>query len=304
MSTIRGPFSVCKDVDFHGNLKVRENVKINKKLNVKKTATFCKDLHVKGNTIVDGDYIVNDPTNSTAPNNGAMVVEGGLGVGMNLNVGGEMSLDGDLNVGGNISAGERIFQAGNLLMPVGSLLPYAGSTTPGGYLLCDGSNVSRTTYSDLFSVISTTYGVGDGSTTFTLPNLTGRVILGTSGSFPLGTQGGSETVALTIGNMPSHSHMGTTDADGLHSHTVNDPGHAHSQINGRDDGNISNVPGQAPPGDGAPNVVGAPTESATTGISISSAGSHTHTFTTGTTGSGTSFSVLNPYLSLNYIIKF
>jgi predicted acyltransferase (DUF342 family) len=78
-------------------------------------------LHVKGNTIIDGDYIVNDSTNSTAPNNGAMIVEGGLGVGMNLNVGGEMALDGDLSVGGNINAGERIFQAGNLLMPVGSL---------------------------------------------------------------------------------------------------------------------------------------------------------------------------------------
>lgn len=60
----------------------------------------------------------------------------------------------------------------------GVITPYAGSTAPTGWLMCDGSAVSRTTYSELFSVIGTTYGAGDGSTTFNVPDLTGRFALG------------------------------------------------------------------------------------------------------------------------------
>jgi len=60
----------------------------------------------------------------------------------------------------------------------GTVLPFAGSTAPAGWLLCDGSAASRATYANLFGVIGTTYGVGDGSTTFGLPDLRGRVIAG------------------------------------------------------------------------------------------------------------------------------
>lgn len=61
-------------------------------------------------------------------------------------------------------------------VPIGTVTPFAGSTAPTGYLLTDGALVSRTTYADLFAVISTTYGVGDGSTTFALPNTSGLFI--------------------------------------------------------------------------------------------------------------------------------
>lgn len=64
--------------------------------------------------------------------------------------------------------------------PTGSIIAFAGNTLPDGYLLCDGSKVSRTTYKKLFDVIGTTYGAGDGSTTFTLPNLIDRFIEGSS----------------------------------------------------------------------------------------------------------------------------
>lgn len=66
----------------------------------------------------------------------------------------------------------------NNIAPAGSVMIWAGTTVPTGYLLCDGSEVSRTTYSDLFSAIGTTYGVGDGSSTFNLPNFQDRVIQG------------------------------------------------------------------------------------------------------------------------------
>jgi len=69
----------------------------------------------------------------------------------------------------------------NKVAPVGSIIAFAGaSATPSGYLLCDGSAVSRTTYANLFAVIGTTYGSGNGSTTFNLPNLTDKVLQGSA----------------------------------------------------------------------------------------------------------------------------
>jgi len=62
--------------------------------------------------------------------------------------------------------------------PTGSITMFSGSVAPNGWLICDGSNVSRTTYADLFNIIGTTYGNGDGSTTFTLPDFKGRVPVG------------------------------------------------------------------------------------------------------------------------------
>lgn len=73
------------------------------------------------------------------------------------------------------------------LVPSGAILPYGGSTAPSNFLLCDGSAVSRTTYSTLFGILSTTYGIGDGSTTFNLPNMKGRVPVGYSASAPTKT---------------------------------------------------------------------------------------------------------------------
>ena len=90
--------------------------------------------------------------------------------------------------------------------PAGVVITYAGSTAPEGWLLCDGSAVSRDTYATLFDVIGTTYGVGDGSTTFNVPNLSGRVVIGPSQSHALGSTGGSETVTLVESELPSHSH--------------------------------------------------------------------------------------------------
>lgn len=108
-------------------------------------------------------------------------------------------------------------------IPAGTMIDYAGGTPPAGWLECAGQAVSRTTYAALFLAIGTTHGVGDGATTFNIPDARGRVVFGkdnmngsaanrlTSGGggvngATLGAVGGSESVTLTEAQMPSHVH--------------------------------------------------------------------------------------------------
>lgn len=90
----------------------------------------------------------------------------------------------------------------------GMIFPYAGSSVPIGFLLCDGSAVSRTTYADLFTLISTTYGSGDGSTTFNVPNLKGRFPLGYAGTAPtkVFTFSSRSGNTITITGSDNHAH--------------------------------------------------------------------------------------------------
>ena len=89
---------------------------------------------------------------------------------------------------------------------VGEIKPFAGSTIPTGWLLCDGSAVSRTTYSELFTVIGTTYGTGDGSTTFNLPDLRNRFMVGAGDEYELNDKGGDKNVTLDTTMIPAHTH--------------------------------------------------------------------------------------------------
>ena len=101
--------------------------------------------------------------------------------------------------------------------PIGAIIDYAGSnvtTAPQDWLFCNGSAISRTTYSMLFAIIGTVYGIGDGSTTFNLPNLIGKVTAGygniDSGGLAFGSNigsvGGEENHTLTVNEIPSHNH--------------------------------------------------------------------------------------------------
>lgn len=144
------------------------------------------------------------------------------------------------------------------LLPVGLILPYGGSAAPTGWLLCYGQAVSRTTYSVLFGIISTTYGAGDGSTTFNLPDLRGRAVAGkddmggvaanrltTAGSglngVALGAAGGGQNQTIGSTNLPAHTHAvsitsGLQSAD--HSHSMSfvsgneNQNHAHVSADG------------------------------------------------------------------------
>ena len=98
-------------------------------------------------------------------------------------------------------------------MPTGMVVPYAGAVAPDGWLLCQGQAVSRTTYAQLFSVIGTTYGSGDGSTTFNLPDMRGRVAVGSDAN--LGAAAGVQSVSLTAAQNGPHNHTTLIDYKNL-----------------------------------------------------------------------------------------
>ena len=98
-------------------------------------------------------------------------------------------------------------------VPTGTMLDFGGSSAPTGYLLCDGSNVSRSTQAALFAVLGTAFGAGDGSTTFGLPDFRRKVAVGSGGTSTAtlgnarGNTGGAETHTLSSNEMPSHTHI-------------------------------------------------------------------------------------------------
>jgi microcystin-dependent protein len=94
-------------------------------------------------------------------------------------------------------------------IPTGTVSQFAGSTAPTGWLICDGSAISRSVYSDLFGVVGTTYGAGDGSTTFNIPDLRGRV--------PVGHSSGGKTQVAALGN---NEGLTATLRNILHAHSM------------------------------------------------------------------------------------
>lgn len=216
---------------------------------------------------------------------------------------------------------EKAVKGSTQAPPIGALMPYAASTAPNGWLLCDGSAISRTTYSALFAVISTTYGVGDGATTFNVPNLKGKVVVGFNSAETefdaLAETGGTKTHTLSTDEVASHAH--TTDSQGVHSHdgaTGAGTAHGHAVTEGTHShfvdkydsvgsGGISLTARDAattdlntPTGGGHAHTVAS--ESAHTHTVPSQSG---HTHTAGATGGSGAHNNLSPYVVLQYIIK-
>ena len=166
------------------------------------------------------------------------------------------------------------------MTPIGGMMEFGGSAAPAKWLLCNGAAISRADYADLFTVIGTAYGVGNGTTTFNLPDLRGRSPYGVGGaSVPaLGNTAGAEAVALSINNLPSHDH------------DYNDPGHNHPPLSPNTSflGQRAGAANVAPAGAGV--GVAATTGSSLTGITFHAQGSNIP------------HSNLHPVLGVNFII--
>lgn len=205
----------------------------------------------------------------------------------------------------------NIFQPGDLI--------FSGAGTRAGALLCDGGAYSRTTYAALFAAISTTFGIGDGTTTFNVPNYLGRGILGAGAGSgltvrTLGQTGGAETFTMSASQLPAHTH---TITDPGHIHTLTDPGHVHAITDPTHQHFYAQPIGV--PTNVQPGGVGIEQASGTTGLTSASGtgitiNSHTTGITlashttgiTGTnanTGGGGSISLMQPWATANIFIK-
>ena len=204
------------------------------------------------------------------------------------------SVAGNVAVAGNVSASQLLKQGGFDALLYGEIKIYAGVSAPAGYLLCNGQAVSRTTYSNLFSVIGDAYGVGDGSTTFNVPDLRGRVPAGmdagigrltsatmTPDGNTRGGVGGAQTVTIAQANLPAAT-LTTTITDPGHGHTVNAVLDSLTQ-----GGGAAVAFPRMNVGSGAALVV-----NNTTGITASTA----------LGGSGTAVNKVQPTIIVNYII--
>jgi microcystin-dependent protein len=194
------------------------------------------------------------------------------------------------------------------LVPAGAVQAFAMNSAPSGWLAANGAAVSRTTYAALFSAIGTTYGAGDGSTTFALPDMRGYFVRGSgtnADSVASGTFGAKQAAAML-----NHTHTGTTSSDGSHTHTAstNSTGSHNHDFTIRtslDPGTSSSVAEQGT----TAGDVGYTTATSTEGshshtVTINSAGAHTHTLTTGnpSVGGGTETRPAN--IAMLYCIKF
>lgn len=190
-------------------------------------------------------------------------------------------------------------------MPVGVVVPFAGSTSPAGWQLCYGQAISRTTYAGLFTAIGTTYGSGDGSTTFNVPDMRGRAVAGLdnmggtaasrltatvlSAANTLGATGGTETHTLTTAQLASHNH--TQDS---HNHTQN--AHAHDFV-GKYGGSTTISLNLSAPGYSSDYGIGGGY------VASNTATNQAATATNQAAGGGAAHLNTQPTIVLNYIIK-
>ena len=190
----------------------------------------------------------------------------------------------NLGAGTNPGDAVRMDQLMAVGVPVGAVIDFAGTTPPTGWLFAAGQAVSRVTYAAAFAALGTAYGAGDGSTTFNLPDLRGRVVAGRDNmdgtdagrlngftGTTLGAGVGVQNVTLTIDQMPAHDHP------------VTDPGHAHGYTVIAAFGGIA--------AGGGYGQYAADTNSATTGVTV------------GNRGGGAAHGNVQPTLILNKIVR-
>ena len=280
-TTIEGPITGISTLNISGNTTLQgpitglSSLYISGTTNLQGAVTCSSTFNVSGNTLLQGPLTCSSSINVSGNTSlqGALTCSSSINVSGNTTLQGQTSLLSSLNVSGvttitntlNAYEIKQITQDGTYypLIAPGSVMSFAGTSAPYGWFICDGSAVSRTDYASLFNVISTTYGSGNGSTTFNLPDIKGKVVVGYNSSETefnnLGKVGGAKTHTLSISEMPSHNHSYTK---------TNNGSNGYYDVSG-----------------------------ATNDIEFGSSN-------TGLTGGDQPHNNLQPYITLNYIIKY
>ena len=207
---------------------------------------------------------------------------------------------------------------------VGTIKPWPKATAPAGYLLCDGAAVSRSTYAELFVVTGTTYGVGDGSTTFNVPQLQGKTPQGFDGNtYNLAGTGGANTVTVSVTNnqaATNATNQAVTVTGSISNASLTEAqlaSHTHTPDNNNTGSNAAKI-GAPNPGDSPQALFKGESNPTNAKIPLQNTGSgtghtHAHTLsgtltgniTTSLTGAVTAAgtNAFSPFVVVNYIIK-
>ncbi len=237
------------------------------------------------------DVLLNNisPMDANQPNglaDGIIQVQAALGPGTDL-------------VGALDNLSERLavqIPADGRVIPPGTIVMTGRNTAPSGWLICNGGAVDRTLYAQLYAAIGETFGPGNGTTTFNLPDMRGRVAAGVGTGTGGGASGtGAPTGGTALAAVSLSGWFGTNDVTltsaqiPAHTHPITDPGHTHGQNGGTGGPEAIRLTSDT---HDTPTNSADPTDSATTGITVNN-----------NTGGGGSHTNLQPTVGLNFIIR-
>jgi microcystin-dependent protein len=225
------------------------------------------------------------PTNAAAPIGGLIVA----------------TVD-TFHVTGTLEAGAVLVGGAPVQVPPGAITMFGGPAVPSGWIRCDGTAVSRTTFAALFAVVGTSYGPGDGATTFNVPDFTSRGPRGAA----RGTTGGADTAVIAAANLPAHAHgVGSIVAanESAHTHTTPDHNHPYDVSATAGTTNATLMRGNATV---ANTITGGYNPSTSGGGATGAGAAHTHALSGSTDngpGASTALPVTSPWLGVTFIIK-
>lgn len=292
---VSGDMRVTSDLKVVGhtdlnNVSIHSNLSLGGDMNVSGGIDVTGDISGEGNLEIKGNI----------SSDGNLDLSGNIDISGNLNVWGKTHLHGDISGCGRLDVRSNVNTLGDylinqyIMLPVGTIIQYVVNTPPDGWLLCDGSLHQKDLYPRLYNIIGTKFG-GVSGVSFRVPNFSGRVGVGyntTDTSFnSIGFTGGERTHRITVSEMPAHNHEGNTKPAGKHAHTIEDKYFTGNQG-----------------ADGDPRFYTTVNNGNNYELPVTKTTNenqdHTHAFDTSVVGESKEMDMMQPYIVINYIIRY